>query len=65
VNGRRPLETIGGWMHANLDVLPPGRVQSVPCGDYRLVVEEVDRLRISRLLVCRAENAGEWKQDVS
>jgi len=59
------LETIGGWMHANLDVLPPGRGQSVPCGDYRLVVEEVDRLRISRLLVCRAENAGEWKQDVS
>ena len=23
VNERRPLETIGGWMHANLDVLPP------------------------------------------
>lgn len=57
-------ETIGGWMHANLDDLPPGRGQSVPCGEYRLVVEEVDRLRISRLLVCRTGKADTW-QDVS
>jgi CBS domain containing-hemolysin-like protein len=57
------LDTIGGWMYARLD-LPPRKGQSVPLGDFRLVVEEVDHLRISRLIVCRAGEEDGW-QDVS
>lgn len=57
------LDTIGGWMYARLE-LPPREGQSVPLGEFRLVVEEVDHLRISRLIVCRAGEEGGW-QDVS
>lgn len=56
-------ETIGGWLHARLE-WPPRRGQSVDCGDCRLVVEEVDRLRISRLLVHVPDEGSGW-EDVS
>lgn len=46
-------DTIGGWMYAQLE-MPPAKLQQVKWHDrYVFAVEEIDHLRISRILVTR------------
>lgn len=49
------LDTIGGWMYLQVE-MPPRINQSVECGTLKLVVEEVDHMRISRIRVHGAMN---------
>ena len=48
------FDTIGGWVYAQIE-LPPERGQCVSHGNFELIVEEIDHLRISRLTVRRLE----------
>lgn len=43
-------DTLGGWLYAQLES-PPHRHQRIRAGDCELIVEEVDHLRISRVLI--------------
>lgn len=45
-------DTIGGWLYSQVDI-PPERHQSVRVDGVEFVVEEVDHLRISRILIRR------------
>ncbi|MNI90980.1 Transporter associated domain protein [compost metagenome] len=45
-------DTIGGWLYAQLES-PPHKHQRIRLGPCELVVEEVDHLRISRILIRR------------
>lgn len=47
-------DTIGGWLYAQLES-PPRRQQRIQVGTCELAVEEVDHLRISRILIRRIE----------
>lgn len=51
-------DTIGGWVYAQVE-LPPRRGQSILYGIYELIVEEVDHLRIARILVRRLQDGEE------
>lgn len=48
-------DTIGGWMYAHLDTIPPQVGQSIQCEDVLLIVEEVDQKRISRIKLMRTQ----------
>ena len=48
------FDTIGGWVYSQIE-LPPKRGQSVTNDSYIFTVEEVDHLRISRLIVRKIE----------
>lgn len=51
-------DTIGGWMYAQVE-MPPRKQQSVLSENrFRFMIEELDHLRISRILVVRQEQAG-------
>jgi CBS domain containing-hemolysin-like protein len=53
-------DTIGGWMYSQIEI-PPKKHQSVELEEgFRLVVEETDNLRISRIQVIRDETK-EWE----
>ncbi|MDF2935813.1 MAG: hypothetical protein K0Q90_1186 [Paenibacillaceae bacterium] len=43
-------DTLGGWLYAQLES-PPHRHQRIRAGECELIVEEVDHLRISRVLI--------------
>lgn len=43
-------DTLGGWLYAQLES-PPHRHQRIRAGRCELIVEEVDHLRISRVLI--------------
>ncbi|WP_438448886.1 hemolysin family protein [Gorillibacterium sp. sgz5001074] len=51
-------DTIGGWLYAQVEI-PPRRHQSVRLNGYEFVVEDVDHLRISRIMI-RPLSAGEY-----
>lgn len=51
-------DTIGGWMYSQVEI-PPRRHQQVVYRNYEFIVEEVDHLRISRILVRRLSEEGE------
>ncbi|MDF2922700.1 MAG: hypothetical protein K0R57_1614 [Paenibacillaceae bacterium] len=53
-------DTIGGWLYSQLES-PPGSSQMVRVGRYELSIEEMDHLRISRILIrsAGAEEQGE------
>lgn len=53
-------DTIGGWLYSQVEI-PPRRHQSVRLGAYEFMVDEVDHLRISRIIIRRAagEDEGE------
>ncbi|WP_281280456.1 hemolysin family protein [Paenibacillus koleovorans] len=59
-------DTIGGWVYSRIEI-PPTRNQRVICGELALIVEEVDHMRIARLLVRRlpGEEAHGERQQVS
>lgn len=43
-------DTIGGWVYSQVEI-PPRKNQKVRYGGYEFIVEEVDHMRVSRLLV--------------
>ncbi|RKN85091.1 HlyC/CorC family transporter [Paenibacillus ginsengarvi] len=43
-------DTIGGWLYAQIE-MPPRRDQRVSCGGFEYTVEEVQHMRISRVIV--------------
>ncbi|SDD00532.1 Hemolysin, contains CBS domains [Paenibacillus sp. UNCCL117] len=48
-------DTIGGWMYSQVE-MPPARQQEVRIGEeWSLVIEEVDHLRITRILMIRIQ----------
>ncbi|WP_309247872.1 transporter associated domain-containing protein [Paenibacillus tyrfis] len=50
--------TIGGWMYSQVE-MPPKKQQSVVWENrYRFMIEEIDHLRITRILVVRQEQTG-------
>lgn len=48
-------DTIGGWLYARLDILPPQVGDSVEYGEYTYIVEEIDNKRISRVQILRQQ----------
>lgn len=46
-------DTLGGWLYSQLES-PPDRNQMIRLGAHELLVEEVDHLRISRVLIREA-----------
>lgn len=55
------LDTIGGWMYLQVE-MPPRKNQRVSLGPLELIVEEIEHMRISRILVCGSLNRGEGGQ---
>jgi CBS domain containing-hemolysin-like protein len=54
-------DTIGGWLYSQVDI-PPRQKQSVQVDGVEFVVDEVDHLRISRILIRRTGGGeGEGK----
>lgn len=52
-------DTIGGWMYAQVEI-PPKKNQRVQFEDFEMIVDEVDHMRVSRLIVRKleAEDSG-------
>lgn len=48
-------DTIGGWLYARLDILPPQIGNAVEYGEYTYIVEETDNKRISRVQILRQQ----------
>ncbi len=57
------FDTIGGWVYAQVE-MPPQRNQRVIYGPYELIVDEVDHMRISRLIIKRSEGLQEQHLDI-
>jgi CBS domain containing-hemolysin-like protein len=57
-------DTIGGWVYSQIE-MPPTKNQKVPFGDYMLTVDEVDHMRISRLIVRKVPGKTVIEQQVS
>lgn len=57
-------DTIGGWLYAHLES-PPRKAQRLRLGMVELMVEEVDHLRISRILIRQAEEEEEKGETVA
>src|SRR5690606_22494119 len=51
-------DTIGGWVYSQVET-PPRKNQSISYKGYELVVDEVDRMRISRVIVKKLEEDEE------
>lgn len=47
-------DTIGGWMYAQVEI-PPKKNQRVQFEDFEMIVDEVDHMRVSRLIVRKLE----------
>ncbi|GGA47988.1 hemolysin family protein [Paenibacillus physcomitrellae] len=48
-------DTIGGWLYARIEVLPPKVGQSAEFGGYLFTVEETDNKRISRVRLLKQQ----------
>ncbi|WP_223066177.1 hemolysin family protein [Paenibacillus caui] len=48
-------DTIGGWLYARIDVLPPQVGQTAEYGGYTFTVEETDNKRISRVRLLKQQ----------
>lgn len=59
-------DTIGGWIYAQVEI-PPRKNQRVEYNGYEFIVDEVDHLRISRIIVRQVKEKNEelLKQVVS
>lgn len=58
-------DTIGGWVYSQIE-MPPTKNQKVPHGDFMLTVDEVDHMRIARLIVRKMPGSSvEVEQQVS
>ncbi|WP_409346405.1 hemolysin family protein [Paenibacillus sp. MBLB4367] len=60
-------DTIGGWMYAKIE-MPPRKNQSVYLCGCEFVVDEVDHMRISRILVridAKRRETPKYRQEVS
>ncbi|WP_379210976.1 MULTISPECIES: hemolysin family protein [Paenibacillus] len=47
-------DTIGGWMYAQVEI-PPKKNQRVQFEDFEMIIDEVDHMRVSRLIVRKLE----------
>lgn len=54
-------DTIGGWVYSQVEI-PPKKNQRVLFKDYEMIVEEVDHMRVSRLVVRRLAEDSEESQ---
>lgn len=58
-------DSIGGWVYSQIE-MPPTKNQKVPYGDFMFTVDEVDHMRISRLILRRMPgSAAVAEQQVS
>lgn len=50
-------DTIGGWLFSELESFPPQKGDSIIIGNDKYAVEEVDHLRISRIILTKEQTA--------
>jgi len=55
-------DTIGGWMYSHIEI-PPQKNQKIVHSPYEFVIDEIDHLRISRIMVRRID--AKLQPDVS
>ena len=54
-----PYDTIGGWLFSELESSLPQKGEYIMKGEFQYVIEEMEHLRISRILLSRLQGANE------